>query len=199
MVAATILAAIVLPLIVGEISRQNTALRPLPTFANPDDTAGTGSEVTDPLTGSTIDRPDEPLALGASFDVGAWSVTAQSADLDANDVVAATNQFNEPPPIGSNFVLVALEAVNHGAEPASIVGELLIELRDAKGTAHDRFECGVIPDPLDNDEYAVGAGPVGNACFVVPVAVLDNALLEVTAYTEFNAPPVQWRLGGFPR
>lgn len=180
-VAGAALAAIVAPLVA---SVADDRLQSVPTIvALPDETAATSA-------------PGSELRLGASASIGGWSLTPESADLDADDEVAAANQFNVPPPPGSRYALVHLRALNRTDRAASIVTELNIEVRDGTGEVHGRFECGVVPDPLSSDEFETGTGPAGNVCFVVPVAALDGATLEVRAFVTFTDPPVRWRLTG---
>lgn len=141
------------------------------------------SPVEDPALGSR----ENPLPIGTSGQVGDWSITVAAVDTDAADTVAATNQFNDPPGEGQQFVIVGLQATYTGEDSGSYWIEVSNKILGASGNTFDQ-RCGVIPEDIsDTGETFGGATVEGNICLAVDSDQLDGALLIVEESFSFDS------------
>lgn len=122
---------------------------------------------------------DNPIPLGQPAEVNDWTVTVLSVNENAADLVAAENEFNDPPIEGHQFVMVRVAVTHNGEEPASF---WLDTSQGIVGSGGNSFtdRCGVIPEDLtDEGEMFQGATAEGNLCFSVEAAQLEGATLSV--------------------
>ena len=54
------------------------------------------------------------VPVGEEAQVGEWKVTVVSVTAPATELIAYTNEFNEPPPPGSDYVVVTVQATYTG-------------------------------------------------------------------------------------
>lgn len=112
-----------------------------------------------------------PVPAGEIADIGAgWRLQVLDTIGDATALIAAENQFNDPPPPGSQFTLVRVALGYFGKdEPVSAFQPTI----SAVGTDHTELDnyCGVIPEemPIFRDVFAGGV-LVGNLCFITTAA-----------------------------
>ncbi|HZK04693.1 MAG TPA: hypothetical protein VFC82_02470 [Actinomycetaceae bacterium] len=115
---------------------------------------------------------EAPFSPGSTASIGDYEVSLGSAILNANEMVAQENQFNDPPAEGRQFVLVPVTATYTGDESGTAWVDLSIQFVGAGGnTFGDGMDdhCGVIPNSLtDQGEMYGGATVEGNACVSVP-------------------------------
>ncbi len=145
-----------------------------------------------PGAAATPDRLD-PAPIGTPVEVGeGWTFTVTTPATDLDDVVAAENQFNDPPPDGFRFVGIDVEYRYNGTSVSSafevgtkMVGTSNVEI--AKG-------CGVIPDPVDTFADVFPGGVVtGSLCYVTPIGDLGTLVLYTS--TGFGEAPVFFSTG----
>jgi len=126
---------------------------------------------------------DTPVPLGTAADVGDWTVTVTDVVPDATAQIMTANQFNEPPPAGTQFYLITLEATYHGDEPVrfstamswSAVGESAVSYSEGAS------RCGVIPEGMsDVPEVFEGGTIEGNICFAVRAEDLGSLVLYLS-------------------
>ena len=127
---------------------------------------------------------DAPVAAGEIADIGGgWRLQVLGVTPDAAALVAAENEFNDPPPAGSTFTLVSVAMGYFGLEDPKAAYEPSVS---ALGGSSVELEsgCGSIPDELIvfNDLFAGGV-LVGNLCFVTTPA--DAAGLQLYATGDF--------------
>lgn len=142
-------------------------------------TAPTEAPATDVPEVADAGTRENPVPIGTAATVGEWEVTVTSVNPNAADVVAAENQFNDPPAEGSNFVLISFTATYRGADSGTFWTDSSYKVLGAGGNTFDD-SCGVIPSPvMDAGETFSGATIEANMCFSVEAAQLDGATLII--------------------
>lgn len=142
--------------------------------ATPADEDGSGSD--DAAAGTR----QNPLDPGVAFSVADWTVQLGTTNTDAGEIVAAENQFNEPPAEGRQFVMVEV-VVTYAGDGS---GQPWIDLGFAfYGSGGNTFgsafstddDCGVIPDDMfEIGEMFPDASATGNVCASVPTDQVDG-------------------------
>jgi len=109
----------------------------------------------------------------ASGDV--WEVTLSDPILNANDIIAAENQFNEPAPEGFQYAMVTVTAKYVGKETGTPFWDLEVTFVSESGTTHTSGDVyAAIPNPLiDVNELYPDAVGVGNVAVAVPSANVE--------------------------
>lgn len=160
-----------------------------------DDAPGDDASATGP--GSVGD----PVPLGEQASVSdSWSLTVESADLDAEDAVAADNDFQEPPPDGHVFVLWEVTITNDGDAPADPFFSLVHGPEDADGVVHmyegdDSVLCTLVDSGIEMGDIEPGESVTGQACVAVPEEDVDGGLvLNVLAPEGLNDEAVYFAL-----
>lgn len=147
-------------------------------------------------TDATISRPSEPmpppeddsdprgtrsdpLPPNAVVTTGdGWRYRILDVVLNADSIVAAENQFNDPPMAGNRFVMVRIQATRTGEESEaffgsrlSLVGESNVEYQDFNNS------CGVVPDEFDARDVFMGGRVRGNVCWQVKQTDIPSLLM----------------------
>lgn len=120
---------------------------------------------------------DNPLAIGSTISNDEWTVTVNSYNAAGNEIVAAANQFNEPPAAGSHYEIVNYTVTYTGEESdyALMVG---VDLVTSSGNVIDTTESFVtLEDSMGMDELFNGASATGSTAFLVPDG--ESVLLRV--------------------
>ena len=147
-----------------------------------------GDSIAGAPAGSTGDRSN-PVPAGALADIGdGYRLQVLSVTDDATALVAAENQFNDPPPEGSRFTIVEVALGYYGFDdPQS--GFLVSVQAVGSGNTQLDASCGVIPNDLDQFSDMFGGGVIrGNLCFVTTPS--DTGLIQVYASTGFTGDEV---------
>lgn len=144
-------------------------------------TAVTGSTGPDP-DGDLADGRADPIAVGTATDVGeGWTLTVNGLNPDAAGTLAV-NEFNDPPPAGSAFVLVDVTLQYEGEESGS---PTIIDFHVAgdSNVAGRVGSCSQSWDgELDRFSEVFGGGTLsGELCFEVPESDLDSIQMLATA------------------
>jgi hypothetical protein len=130
---------------------------------------------------------DDPYPIGETIavtDAGepVWDVELGTPTLDADAVIAATNQFNDAPPAGFQYALVPVTATYTGTDVGTPWLELTVVYIAANGTEHttaDLVAAG--PDPLiEAGQLAPGETGSGNEVVLVPTDGLDRGLWRLS-------------------
>jgi hypothetical protein len=129
---------------------------------------------------------DNPFPLGTVFQVGDWSVSVNSVDLDAWPEVSEENQFNDPPAAGRQFVMFNAATTYDGTDTGNpsfdLSWAIVGSLGNTFGSSMDDY-CGVIPDGLDDQgELFPGATADGNVCVSADSDQLDGATIQVEQF-----------------
>ena len=139
-------------------------------FNEPDLTAGPSAPTIDGGNdGDATPKPgsrEDPLPIGQPASNQEWTV-ALGQPAESWSLVAAENQFNEPPPSGMEFWMVPVRATYTGPSTGN-VWEVSVKFVGADNRTYSE-NCGVIPRPLtDVGELYPGGVAEGNVCVVVP-------------------------------
>ena len=121
---------------------------------------------------------DTPVPLGDIADIGGgWRLQILGVTPSGAAAVAQANQFNEPPPPGSDFTLVEVALGYFGLDDPKSLFEPTIS---ALGAANVELaeDCGVLPNQLDITLDVFAGGVVtGNICFVTTPEDVPNLQL----------------------
>ena len=114
-----------------------------------------------------------PIETSVTLDDGMgskWEVTLGAPSLEANDIIAAENMFNEGPPEGFQFALLPVSATYLGEETGMAAWDLDFAFVSAAGTTHKPFDVSVvIPDDLGSlNELYNGGVAEGNIAIAIP-------------------------------
>ena len=130
------------------------------------------------------------MPIGQSASVGGgWTAVVNSVNLNANEVVASGNQFNEPPADGTVYVLANVTTTYNGDDPSDKTGVRF----QAVGTSSNKvIDPGgstypTPPEPYQQlTEVFKGGSLTGNIVFEVPTADVDSLVLIGHALLSFN-------------
>ncbi|MDN3238786.1 hypothetical protein [Glycomyces tritici] len=141
-----------------------------------DDGTGHGDLPKDQVVDGT--DPNAPLPAGSEIATGNWTVVISEVVPDATEEVMAENEFNTPPPEGSQFFMFRVEATYQGEASSFAWSDLLFGVF-IEDSVHSGA-CGVIPDDLFNaPEVFAGGTATGNFCVIVPSAGVESAAIGV--------------------
>lgn len=112
-----------------------------------------------------------------------WEVTLSDPILNAADVVANENMFNDPAPEGFQFAMVTVTAKYIGKETGTPAWDLTIDYVSAAGTTHTTGDTyAVVPNALmDVNELYPDAIGVGNIVIAVPVTDVESGNWTISA------------------
>lgn len=141
---------------------------------------------------------EDPVPVGQVADIGGdWRLQVLDVIPDASEQMAAADEFYDPPPAGSTYMLVRIALGYFGTEDPKIGFEPDIDVFGAAGVTLDDFCLATVPDEVDFFNYLFSGGVVvGNVCFVAPVAEAGTFQLyskgdffdEEGVYLELGAP-----------
>ena len=126
---------------------------------------------------------ENPYPLRTEISSKDWKVVINSVTFNANDAVAAANQFNEPPAEGKEYVLISYTATYIGNDPAGETPAfVLVDFVTADGVTIDGADSIVVaPDAIDSLTVLYkGASVSGNVVRAVPSASAQDGVLAVT-------------------
>lgn len=153
------------------------------------------------LTGGTAlgqDSRDAPAPLGTAAAVGDYDVTVLDVTADASALVAAENQFNDPPAAGKQFFMARIGIVYNGAEPGTPWLDLSFKAVGASGIGYTVFDnsCGVIPEEASGfSDLFEGASIEFNVCWEITSDDADSLVMYVEQTFAFDTQPVWFSLG----
>lgn len=164
------------------------------TTKRPTTTVPTTTTTTTPEEGSR----DNPDPLGDVYEVTTddeeWEFKIESVNFDGWPAIQAENQFNEPPPPGWRWVLVAV-SLNYIDGSAASHPSWVVDV-SATGSAsriyteyNDEVDggCGVIPNDLfGSDELLPGGSAAGNICLPIPDAEITDGSLRLLLEPPFS-------------
>ena len=139
-----------------------------------------GSAAADSAQGKSRENP---YPLRTEISSKDWKVVINSVTFNANDAVAAANQFNEPPAEGKEYVLINYTATYIGNDPAGETPAfVLVDFVTADGVTIDGADSiAAAPDAIDSLTVLYkGASVSGNVVRAVPSANAQDGVLAVT-------------------
>ncbi|GAA3285150.1 DUF4190 domain-containing protein [Nesterenkonia halobia] len=113
---------------------------------------------------------ENPLALGETASAGDWEITINDVIFDADEQIAAENQFNEEAPEGSSYALIDTTVTYTGDESESIVMGVSVDyVADSGETLSWTDSMATAPNELDiSQELYNGGSAQGNVVIAVP-------------------------------
>lgn len=116
-------------------------------------------------------------------------------NLDADQLVARTNEFNEPPKKG-RFVLATLDVTYSGDEEGDPWIDLEPTFVGSDARQYDASACeAVVPDAaVDVPTLNSGGKATYKVCFDVPPAAIDAGKLFVANSLSFEEKRVYWAI-----
>jgi RTX calcium-binding nonapeptide repeat (4 copies) len=127
--------------------------------------------------GSTRERP---FTLGvANPTEDGWSLQVTSFTPDATAAVLAENQFNDPPSDGQVFSIARVRATRTAPGADSFSSLLRLRTVGSAAVVYTSFgnSCGVIPDPVSDQDVFTGGTVEGNVCWSVPSGEVGSLVL----------------------
>ena len=126
---------------------------------------------------------ENPYPLRTEISSKDWKVVINSVTFNANDKVAAANQFNESPAEGKEYVLINYTATYIGNDPAGETPAfVLVDFVTPDGVTIDGADSiAAAPDAIDTlTTLFNGASVSGNVVRAVPSANAQDGVLAVT-------------------
>ncbi|MDZ5076655.1 hypothetical protein [Nesterenkonia sp. HG001] len=131
-------------------------------------------EEADEVTEDEADGPrgtrEDPFSLGESFAHDDWEVVINEVTPEADDQVLAENQFNDPAPDGTSYMLIHTTVTYHGADSEMIMMGVDFAFVSGSGETYSSFDTlSIPPDELDTwQELYTGGSAEGNIAIAVP-------------------------------
>ncbi len=125
-------------------------------------------------------RRDHPVPFGTTGHEQNWDVTVISTEPDATADVMAENRFNDPPEEGNQFYIATIRATYLGEGSQKFGGSYRLRSVGQTGVSYTTFDttnCGVIPDPISDNEVFQNGSVQGNICWQIRSA--DAASLQM--------------------
>lgn len=112
-----------------------------------------------------------------------WEVTIGVANLNAGDIIAAENMFNDAADAGSQYILVPVTYTYVGTTSGTPWIDIDIEFVSAAGTTHTE-EFVVAPNPTsDINEMYNGATATGNLVVMAPSTDIELGAWAISTFT----------------
>ena len=161
--------------------------------ATPEATEEPSNTASEPEEEESDDSGSGELALGASAEVGSYTVTVTDVQLDANDAIKEANSFNEDPE--GRYVLVELAVTYTGDDEGDPWLDLSVALMGSDARIYDSSSCeAVSPNPVfDVPTLTSGGQATFDLCFDVPEEALDNPKISVEESLSFEDTKAVWR------
>lgn len=152
-----------------------------------DQEADRGTAVDDGAAGT-----ETVLALGESAEVGEYTVTVTAVNLDAGDVLAEANQFNEP--ATNQYVLADVSVVYTGAEEGDAWLDLSHVFMGTDARQYDASACGAVtPAPVVEAPTLNNGGAADyQVCFDVPADAMDGGRIFVEESFSWDESRAYW-------
>lgn len=148
----------------GSDTTLNTTLDTTPTDTTPGATPGgipTG-------IGGTREAP---VPVGQIADIGGnWRLQVLDVIPDASAMMAADDEFFQPPPAGFTYMLVKVALGYFGTEDPKVGFEPDLAVLGNSSVTLDDFCLSTVPNEVDFFNYVFSGGVVvGNACYIAPI------------------------------
>lgn len=121
-----------------------------------------------------------PIPFGSVALLGdGWRLAVVSSTPNANEAVAARNQFNDPPAQGRQFYIARIRATYTGGSSASFDGSYRLRAVGRAAVSYSTFAdtCGVIPDEIPSATVFPGGTVEGNVCWSVRTSDVDSLVM----------------------
>ncbi len=128
-----------------------------------------------------------PVPLETEVEVGPdWNITVLDITPDAWSVIEETNQFNEPPEEGHQYVMARVKTSYAGDESGVPWVNLSLKYLGSDGNVYSSG-CGVLPKPFsDIGEQFPGASAEGNIGWSVPSDAVEGGTIIIEESLSFD-------------
>lgn len=159
-----------------------------------------GDSLSDAADGATemsdddVEEADaEASPLGESATVGPYVVTVTDVNLEADELIAAENPFNDEP--DGRYVLASLEVTYTGDDEGDPWLDLSVDLAGSDARNYSTTTCSAVSPNRVMDVPTLRNGGQGefSVCFDVPVEALDDPLIAVEESFSFRETRVFWK------
>ncbi len=140
----------------------------------------------------------DPIAVGDAGTIGDYDITVLEVTPNADDVVAAENQFNEPPAEDEQFYIARISVTYTGSDKGTPASDLNFQAVGTSNSSYTTFDnsCGVVPDdPFSTSELFEGGVVEFNICWAVASIDVDSLVMYVEPLFSLNDEPVWFSLG----
>lgn len=163
-------------------------------------TASSGALAEGGLKGTKVTESSD-VAVGDSATVGDYEVMVLDFTPNADDLVAAENQLNDPPLAGNQFAMVRVGVTYNGDEKGKPWSDLSFRSVGALNVGYTDFNnsCGVIPDrATSSGELFEGGSVEFNICWQIATSDASSLSMYVKPSSSFDAEPTWFSLGNSP-
>ncbi|GAA1786269.1 DUF308 domain-containing protein [Leucobacter iarius] len=126
---------------------------------------------------------EHPLPMGSTVKQRDWELTINSVNLNADQLIAEENQFNDPAGEGNVYILVNATVKYLGKDAKGEMPMSTIEYVTVDGNTVNNYDViALAPEPLDTTQTLYnGASVTGNTVFAVPAKSAGDGVLSVRA------------------
>ena len=151
--------------------------QPVEDVSTDDTVAPTTDAPRDPTEGTR----NNPYPIGTAITQGDWTVTVNSVNLDANQLIADENTFNEPAPEGSTYMLVNVTATYIGTNADGEYPFVSVDYVTPDGNTISMLDSfALAPESFDQlTTLYEGASTTGNISLAVPAEGITEGVLAV--------------------
>lgn len=122
---------------------------------------------------------ENPWKAGDQLITDDWELVIGATNLDANDVVAEGNMFNDPPEAGFQYIQVPISVTYVGDESGSTM-EIQVAYVAASGETYESWDAmAAVPDDNQMQELYSGGTASFNEYLMVPSEGIADGLLRV--------------------
>lgn len=156
------------------------------------DDGAAGGETEGSASDDAASDGEAVLTLGESAEVGEYTVTVTAVNLDAGDVLAEANQFNEP--ATNQYVLADVSVVYTGAEEGDAWLDLSHVFMGTDARQYDASACdAVTPAPvMEAPTLNSGGAADYQVCFDVPAEAMDGGRIFVEESFSWDESRAYW-------
>ncbi|WP_436792539.1 hypothetical protein [Actinospongicola halichondriae] len=136
------------------------------------------------LDPTTIGSAGDPIPFGQAYVLGLYEIEVISVERDAAATLAEFNGAAIDPPFGRQHLIVEVAVRFTDASGVGNPASIPLFVSDGTGTWNDYdASCGAVPRSiLGSGLIEQGDEAIGNACFTVPVDVVDSLMLGTEGF-----------------
>lgn len=144
---------------------------------------------------------ENPVSIGKEVPwADGTGIAVVSSTPDANDIVAAENEFNDPPLPGHQFFIARIRVTNSGTSMTDYAPSFDLRAIGSANVAYTEFgetsNCGVYPDSCSVIQLATGGSSECNLCW----QILTEEANSMEMFRDYTQPldetdePLYWDL-----
>lgn len=168
---------------VNEAVGQGSVAEPLPV---PSASASEDAPIEEEATNEAGTR-ENPLPLGTAIQLSSggevtYEIIPGASTLNANDLIAAENEFNEAAPAGSQYAMLPLALTYVGTETGNPFIDFQVSFIGADNNTYESFDTFVVgPSPItDINELFPGAQASGNVVIAIPTEAAEQGVWSIS-------------------